>query len=395
MHPEDAPEIGRCVMQAVADRTGFTVKGRYRTAGDGFRILQTDAQPRFSAKGEFLGMIGVNVDVTERESAEAALRRSEEQFRLAVEAAPSGMVMADADGRIVTVNGQAEKLFGYRRAELIGRPIELLVPERFRTAHPGYRAGYGAAPSARPMGAARDLFALHKDGSEFPVEIGLSPFVTSKGLMTLAAVVDISARKRAEAQRELLIAELNHRVKNTLAVIHSIAHQTFKGDRATPEAKAAFEGRLIALASAHDLLTQSNWESASLSRLATSCLPAYGAMEQRISLSGPDVLLPPRQALALALALHELYTNAAKHGALSNDTGRVALEWSRRKGPAPKLEIVWREQGGPHVNAPTNHGFGSILLERVLHHDLRGDVTTEFRPDGLVCSITAPLAQGG
>jgi PAS domain S-box-containing protein len=390
MHPEDAPEIGRRVMDALAAESGFTVKGRYRTADGSLRVLQTDARPRRSADGEFLGMIGVNVDVTDRENTEDALRRSEEQFRLAVEAAPSGMVMADAAGLIVMVNSHAETLFGYSRDELIGRSIESLVPERFRAGHPRFRTAYAGEPSARPMGAGRDLFALHRDGSEIPVEIGLSPLLTSKGVMTLAAVVDISARKRAEAQRELLIAELNHRVKNTLAVIQSIAHQTFKGGRAVPEAKAAFESRLVALAGAHDLLTRSNWDSASLRELATSCLHSHAAHTARIALDGPDVLLPPRQALALALALNELYTNAIKYGALSNDSGRVALTWSRAGTPAI-LDLVWQEHGGPAVVPPTHQGFGSVLLERMLGEDLHGQVARDFRPEGLVCSIAAPI----
>ncbi len=396
MHPEDAAAIAQEMMAALAARTSVTIKGRYRRAADGrFRVLQTDARPRISAAGEFLGMIGVNVDITEREEAEAALRESEERFRLAVDAAPSGMIMTDPEGRIVMVNGEAERLFGYGRDALIGEKIEMLVPERFRPAHPGHRDGYTAHPSARPMGAGRDLFALHKDGREIPVEIGLSPFRTSRGLMALTAVVDISARKRDEAHRDLLIAELNHRVKNSLAVIQSIANQTFKGDRATPEAKAAFEGRLIALACAHDLLTRSSWESAALTDLATDTLQAQAVNKQRISIAGPPVLLKPRSALALAMAFHELSTNAAKYGALSSDAGLIDVSWTKSEGPQPRLTLVWREQGGPPVAPPARRGFGSLLLERMLAVDLEGEVSADFRPDGLICTISAPLEKTG
>jgi len=393
MHPDDAAEIGRQMMQAIANRSNVTVKGRYRRADGCYRVLQTDARPRMAANGEFLGMIGVNVDITEREETEAALRDTEERFRLAVEAAPSGMLMTNADGRILMVNAHAETLFGYSRDEMIGQSIDTLVPERFRKAHPGYRAIYQKDPSARPMGAGRDLFALHKNGSEIPVEIGLSPIVTADGLMALAAVVDISGRKRAEAHREMLLAELNHRVKNTLAVMQSIANQTFKGVRTTAEAKKAFEGRLIALAFAHDLLTRSNWESASLADLAADTLQARGANKERITLAGPPVLLSPRQALALAMALHELFTNAAKYGALSNEAGKIEITWTRAEEPRPRLKLVWRESGGPPVAPPKRRGFGSLLLERTLAHDLDGKVTTEFNPQGLICSISAPLSK--
>jgi two-component sensor histidine kinase len=207
--------------------------------------------------------------------------------------------------------------------------------------------------------------------------------------MTLAAVVDISGRKRAEYQREPLLAELNHRVKNTLAVVQSIAHQTFK--ETDPEARKAFEGRLVALGVAHNLLTEANWESASLGQLAADTLQAGGPNGERVSLTGPRILLPPRAALAMAMALHELYTNAVKYGALSNDTGRITLEWSRSEDAEPRLELVWREHGGPAVTPPTRRGFGSLLLDRTLAHDLNGKVAMDFKPDGLVCAISAPL----
>jgi PAS domain S-box-containing protein len=391
MHPEDAPEIGRQMMEALASQSSVTIKGRYRDWKRRWRVLQTDARPRFSAKGEFLGMIGVNIDITEREETERQLRESEERFRMSVEAAPSGMVMSDREGRIVMVNAHAETLFGYSRDELAGQTIELLVPKRFQADHPSYRESYARQPQARPMGAGRDLFARRKDGSEVPVEIGLSPIETSEGVMTLAAVVDISSRKKAEAQRELLLAELNHRVKNTLAVVQGIAHQTFK--ETDPDSRHAFEGRLVALSVAHNLLTRASWENASLEQLAADTLHVSGQAGERVSLSGPRILLPPREALAIAMALHELYTNAVKYGALSNDAGRVALEWSRTDGPNARLELVWREHGGPPVSPPKRRGFGSLLLDRTLAHDLDGSVSMEFKPQGLVCSIIAPLPQ--
>ena len=130
-------------------------------------------------------------------------RRAEKRFRLAVEAAPSGMIMADSEGRIILLNAYTEKLFGYGRDELTGQKLEMLVPERFRGKHSGLRAGYITQPTVRPMGVGRDLFALRKDGSEFPVEIGLSPIATDQGTMVLAAIVDITERKQSEEARKL------------------------------------------------------------------------------------------------------------------------------------------------------------------------------------------------
>ena len=211
--------------------------------------------------------------------------------------------------------------------------------------------------------------------------------------MALASVVDISERVRAEAQRELLIAELNHRVKNTLAVVQGIAHQTFKGtqDKST---HAAFEGRLMALSAAHNILTQTSWEHASLDQLVVDGLQICDTYSSRVSVDGPALLVQPRQALALALALHELRTNAVKHGALSNDEGKVSVAWVRTNTPEPRLKFVWSETEGPPVSpVPPRRGFGSRLIERGLKEDLKAEVVLDFNPKGLICRIDAPLLE--
>lgn len=207
--------------------------------------------------------------------------------------------------------------------------------------------------------------------------------------------VDITERDEAEKARELLVAELNHRVKNTLSIVQSIAHQTFRTSDTISAARRAFEGRLVALALAHNLLTQTNWESASLEQLAVLTLDARGANAKRVAISGPNILLPPKEALSIAMALHELCTNAVKYGALSNETGRVTLHWLRTKGPHPRLSIAWHETGGPPVSPPSRRGFGSLLLERTLAQDLDGEVTTKFEPAGLTCCIDAPMMKSG
>lgn len=176
-----------------------------RKDGTTFPMDLSVAEARVGAERIFLGIVR---DITER-------KRTEERFRLVVEAAPNSIVMVNAAGNIVLVNTQTEKSFGYRREELVGQPVEILVPERFRGKHPGYRASFFASPHARPMGAGRDLYGLRKDGSEFPVEIGLNPIKTSEGLLVLSAIVDITERKRAEealreskASLEQVVAEL-------------------------------------------------------------------------------------------------------------------------------------------------------------------------------------------
>jgi PAS domain S-box-containing protein len=195
---------------------------------------------------------------------------------------------------------------------------------------------------------------------------------------------DISEQKLAEERQGLLINELNHRVKNTLATVQAIAFQTLKGDIPLVEARSRFEARLLALSRAHNLLTERNWAGAALQDVAREATD-YLAQE-RFTLSGQPVWLAPRAALAIALALHELGTNAAKYGALSTDKGRVDLSWTLK---GDDLRIDWKEREGPVVREPDRRGFGSRLIERNLSTDLGGSARLLFEPEGVHCIIEA------
>ncbi|MXP41078.1 PAS domain-containing protein [Altererythrobacter soli] len=207
------------------------------------------------------------------------------------------------------------------------------------------------------------------------------------------AQVEIEQRKKAEQRQSLLINELNHRVKNTLAIVQGLAQQSFKGKLPVEAAREAFDARLGALAAAHNLLTRKNWETALLSEIISDSVSATtGALSSRVTLEGSEVVLPPQTAVSLTMAVHELCTNAIKHGALSNDTGTIAVRWEVTPGVSgPRLYLEWKEAGGPPVAAPTRRGFGSRMIERGLAAELHGSVTLEFAPDGLRCTIDAPL----
>jgi PAS domain S-box-containing protein len=209
--------------------------------------------------------------------------------------------------------------------------------------------------------------------------------------LAILTMRDITARKKAEERQALLLAELSHRVKNTLAVVQGIAARSLAADRPPAEGRDAFTKRLRALARAHSLLTATEWRGASLRAVVESELQPYG---ERAVLSGPELMLEPKAALTLALALHELATNAAKHGALSAPEGRVEVAWSVEHSPAhaPELRLTWREHDGPPVRPPARRGFGSALVEQGLRHDLDGTAVMEFRPDGLACELTVPVA---
>jgi PAS domain S-box-containing protein len=206
----------------------------------------------------------------------------------------------------------------------------------------------------------------------------------------VGSVVDIHDLKLAEERHQLLIDELHHRVKNTLATVQALARQSARPGLAPTEAWKAFDARLLSLASAHDLLTSNSWEGAKLPDVVDQALLHLG--RQQVDVRGPEVWLTPQQALSLSMALHELTTNAVKYGALSTSAGRVTIQW-RRAGA--EVHFSWRERGGPRVAEPTQRGFGSRLLEQSLASDLQGEVTLNFAPDGLSCDITFPLDRSG
>jgi two-component sensor histidine kinase len=196
-------------------------------------------------------------------------------------------------------------------------------------------------------------------------------------------------RARAEQHQRLLINELNHRVKNTLASVQAIAFQTLRGEIPLAEARARFEARLMALSGAHNLLTEENWGGASLERLVRDSTDHLAGESNRFDVEGEALRLAPRAALALAMALHELGTNAAKYGALSVEGGRVSIAWRQEGG---RLRLHWRERGGPPVRPPARRGFGSRLIERGLEADLGGGAALHFDREGLRCEIHASLA---
>jgi len=207
-------------------------------------------------------------------------------------------------------------------------------------------------------------------------------------------VQDITERKAAEQRQKLLIDELNHRVKNTLATVQSLASQTARGAHTPSAFREGFEGRLIALSKAHDQLTIHHWESADLRELLSATLAPYaGVGADRVTLRGEDVVLRPRAVLTLAMAVHELTTNAAKYGALSVPSGQIEIHWRpvRGRNDRPMLLIDWTEQNGPTVDEPKTRGFGSKLIEGSIAAELGGSARLAFRPQGLQCEILVPV----
>jgi two-component sensor histidine kinase len=240
-----------------------------------------------------------------------------------------------------------------------------------------------------------EAVAERPDGTRVPFIPYPTPLHDDSGKLVGAVnmLVDISQRKQAESRQKALLAELNHRVKNTLSTVQSLAAQTMRGAGVDRESREAFERRLFALSSAHDRLTEGEWESAELSAVLRALLAPFAAEgEDRVTFDGPPVQLPPRAVLTLAMVMHELATNAAKYGALSVPAGAVAISWRiEANGSGSWLKIDWREKGGPEVGAPRTRGFGTKLLERGIERELKGKAEIAYDPSGLRAAIGIPL----
>jgi len=340
--------------------------------------------------------VALRASVARIEDLNAVLGVSEARFRNLLENAPDAMVIVDGRARIVLVNAEAERMFGYARDEMLGQSADLLMPERFRGEHPGRIAGFVASPRIRRMGYGRELHGLRRDGSEFPIETNLSLLSGGSGGLVASAIRDVTARRDAEERQGLLIRELNHRVKNALASVQAIVSHTLASARSPEAFGAAVTARLAALSQSHDVLTRNDWSGAGIDDLVLEQLGPYGRGDDgRFHVAGPAVKLAPHRAITLGMVLGELATNAAKHGALSVNTGTVAVTWERRGDADPaRLALVWVESGGPPAPGARKAGFGSRLIERSVTSALAGSAQLEFRPEGFVCRIDFPLQAG-
>lgn len=304
------------------------------------------------------------------------------------------VVVMRVDGTIAGWNDVAERTFGWTGAEANGRRMsEMIIPPRYRHAHERGLDHYLATGEGPVLDKHFEIEALHREGHELPVELSITRTELFGEPVFLGFARDISERRDAARHQELMIGELNHRVKNLLAVVSGIAHQTARSATSLTDFSQAFGGRLSSLGRAHEILTAATWESAPLRSLADELVGSYatGAAPQA-SIAGPDILLPPRHLLSISMILHELVTNAVKYGALSRPGGQVTLVWASGNG---ELSLEWIESGMSGVEAPTRKGFGSKMIAVNVAHDLRGRSTSDWRDDGLAFHLVFPLEEKG
>jgi len=348
------------------------------------------------AKGRFRYGVRILQDVTAAKLMEDRVRESEQRLRDLLEALPAAVYTTDAAGRITFYNKAAIDMAGC--TPVAGQEWcvtwRLYTPDGAPLPHDQCPMAIALKEDRAVRGA--EAIAERPDGTRVPFVPYPTPLHDAKGRLigAINMLVDITDRKQAENRQKVLIDELNHRVKNTLATVQSLAMQTARHADSLQDFTGRFQARLLALAKAHDLLTKRHWEHAPLGSLVSEVVaPLNGAAEARVTIGGPSIELSPRMALSLTMALSELTTNATKYGALSSEHGTVSLLWSlRQTSEVPTLHFEWLEHGGPRVTPPTRRGFGVRLMERCIEGDLHGTFDLAFEPDGLCCRMTIPVA---
>ncbi len=396
IYPGDRPRVLAAIREAIRTKGVFELEHRVLRPDGGLGWTFSRAVPILDERGDIKEWFGAASDVTARREAEEALREREERLRLIVESARDYAILTtDPEGRIDTWLPGAANVFGWSAEEAVGRPVAMIfTPEDREEGQPEKEA-----ETARREGAAPDVrWHLRKDGSRVFIDgktaaLG-EPGGGVRGFLKIGQ--DVTARRAAEERQALLSREVDHRAKNALAVVQAALRLTKAPD--LPSYVRAIEGRVGALARAQTLLADDRWAGADLRTLLRGELAAFidqsGSGGPRAELAGPPAGLPAGAEQPLAMAVHELATNALKYGALSVPTGRVSVCWSLDGGSAGRLRLRWAEAGGPPVaGPPARRGFGSRVLEGTVRDQLGGAVSLAWEPTGLVCEMKVPLGR--
>ena len=344
-----------------------------------------------------LSMRRADMAIRERAAETAA---GEARLRAVVDTATDAIVVIDDRGTMLSFNRAAETIFGHTAAEAIGRNVSMLMGAEDAARHDGHLAAYLRTGERKIICIGREVEGRRKDGSRVPLDLSIAEWRDGEGRRFFTGIMrDISARKADEARRKLLAREVDHRAKNALAVVQSVVRLT---PRDEPRAfAAAVEARVAALGRVHSLLAEGGWSGADLRAVAERELAPHathppGGGETAVTLDGPPVPLAPAAVQPLAMVLHELATNAAKHGALSVPSGSVEVRWwvGRRTGEDGSLRLRWTEAGGPPVaGAPSRRGFGTRVIDATIRGQLGGTVERRWVQAGLTVEIAVPLAR--
>jgi PAS domain S-box-containing protein len=375
-------ELLETILPANDSFDGFRVEHEFQQIGH--RVMLLNAR-----RIDHLQLILLAVeDVTERTRVEEAQRASEERLRRVLETDAVGVMFFDATGTLVDANDVFLRMTGYSREEVKAGELDwrrMTPPEWVEISETQMQK---LAETGR-IGPYEKEYIL-KDGSRSWMMFAGRQLDAG---MVVEYCIDISDRKHVEMERELLIHELSHRVKNVFAVIQSMATQTRARNQTATCFREAFLGRLAALARAHCMLLDAEWQGATLDMLVANAVQAYLADHpETVEAEGEPIALTPGHSVAISMVLHELGTNAAKYGALSHSNGRLRVAWRKTEaGDKREVELVWEERGGSGIAAPAERGFGSRLIEQAVSYQLGGNVTMDYALEGLTCRITFPL----
>ena len=389
VHPDDRTNLKTRIRELSPQNPSYALTFRY-VRPDGRSVwLEETARGEFDATGALLRLNGLTRDITGRKRTEISLQASEARLAGILEIAGDAIVSIDANHRITLFNGAAERLFGYSRGEMLGQYIDLLIPARFRAAHQKHIEQFASGSDiARRMGERQEVVGQRKGGEEFPTEASISKLKTSEGWIYTIVLRDISDRKRAEERQRILVAELDHRVKNTLATVNAVVSHTLQASRSVTDFAATLDGRLRSMAATHELLGARWWQGVSLTELVRRELAPYAA-SNNTEVSGPEVVLRTEVAQAMAMVLHELATNAAKYGALSTNKGRVSIRWDQRMNgqTRPSLVLEWQEINGPPVIVTGKASYGTSTICDLIPYEFGGTVDFVMAPDGVRCHL--------
>jgi PAS domain S-box-containing protein len=318
---------------------------------------------------------------------QAATRENEKRFRAIVETSDDAIVSMDLSGVITSWNKGAEQIFGYAAGEVIGKPVIVLIP-------PDRRAEELDILDRIRLGERVQHFetvCLRKDEKLIDVSLSVSPIKDGTGRVIGASKIvrDITQSKQAQVRQELLANEIHHRTKNLFAVVHAVVARSFAGQESVKAAEAAVLGRLLALAETHTMLMGKDWQGADLADVVRTEMGPYAG---RVTIEGPSLILTAEAAQNFGLALHELTTNAAKYGALSNATGHIDISWSTSNANGSgALHFRWQERKGPDVAPPAHKGFGSAVLEHMMGEYFDPPPRIDFKAGGVTYELTGPL----